>query len=301
VPYSLIWKRLSEEWQVNPPEEIIRKYSPSTETVLLECVGCGLGFFHPALSGDNDFYGLLASSPRYYNAWKWEFGWVRDRLPPSAEVLDVGCGRGDFLAAILPQVRRAAGLELDEGAAAEASSRGLEIESGHLESFARAHTGEFDAACLFHVVEHLADIRSFVGQVAACLRPGGSLYLSVPNRDRYLKEPFESLDCPPHHLSRWGPRQMEHLAGRVGLRLVRLEFEPVNLTDLRAHFADSLERWCAGKLPGGAFLGRWSARFVRRVLFSAPLLSLYGRTRFFDRIGLKGFSLVAHCRTAGAE
>jgi SAM-dependent methyltransferase len=197
VPYGLIWKRLADEWQVSPPEDIIRKCSPSTETSLFECVGCGLQFFHPACSGGTDFYGLLASSPRYYNAWKWEFGWARECLPAAAAVLDVGCGRGDFLAAVLPRARRAAGLELDERTAAEARARGLEVESGQLESFARAHAGEFDAACLFHVMEHLADLHSFIRQVVACLWPGGSLYVSVPNRERSLKKPFESLDCPP--------------------------------------------------------------------------------------------------------
>ena len=301
VSYGLIWKRLADEWQVIPPDDIIGKYSPSAETSLLECGGCGLQFFHPAYAGGTDFYGLLTSSPRYYNSWKWEFGWVRECLPPAAAVLDVGCGRGDFLAAVLPQVRRAAGLELDQRMAAEARARGLEVESGQLESFARAHAGAFDAACLFHVVEHLADLPSFIRQVVACLRPGGSLYLSVPNRERSLKKPFESLDCPPHHLSRWGPRQMEHLAETLGLRLVHLELEPVDVTGLRAHFADSLERWCTGKLPGGAFLGRWSARVVRRIFFCTPLLSLYARTRFFDKIGFKGFSMVAHYLAVGSE
>jgi SAM-dependent methyltransferase len=294
APYGLIWKRLADEWQVIPTEDIIRKYSPSTATSLFECVGCGLQFFHPASSGGTDFYGLLASSPRYYSARKWEFGWVSERLPPAGAVLDVGCGRGDFLAAVLPQTRRAAGLELDQRTAAEARARGLEVESGDLESFARAHAGEFDAACLFHLVEHLADLRPFIRQVVACLRPGGSLYVSVPNRDRSLKGPFESLDCPPHHLSRWGPRQMERLAGELGLRLVHLELEPVDVTGLRAHFADSLERWCRGKLPGGAFLGRWSARAVRRILFCTPLRALYERTRFFDRAGFRGFTMAAH-------
>jgi hypothetical protein len=94
---------------------------------------------------------------------------------------------------------------------------------------------------------------------------------------------------------------MERLAGELGLRLVSLEVEPVDVRGLRAHFADSLERWCRGRLPGGTFLGRWSARAVRRVLFCAPLHSLYRRTRFFDRVGFRGFTMVAHYQTAGSE
>jgi hypothetical protein len=94
---------------------------------------------------------------------------------------------------------------------------------------------------------------------------------------------------------------MEHLAEKLGLRLVLLELEPVDVTGLRAHFADSLERWCTGKLPGGAFLGRWSARVVRRIFFCAPLHSLYERTRFFDRIGFRGFTMAAHYQAVGLE
>lgn len=301
MPYSLIWKGLADEWDILSPEDIIRKYSPSGESSLFECAGCGLQFFHPASPGGTDFYALLTSSPRYYNAWKWEFGRVREYLPRTAAVLDVGCGRGDFLTAVRPRVRRAAGIELDQRTAAEARARGLEVESGQLESFARSHAGTFDAVCLFHVVEHLADLPSFMQEAVACIRPGGSLYLSVPNRERSLKKPFESLDCPPHHLSRWGPRQMAHLAETLGLRLVHLELEPVDVTGLRAHFADGLERWCTGNLPGGAFLGRWSARVFRRIVFCAPLHSLYGRTRLFDRIGFRGGSMLARYQLEGSE
>ena len=43
----------------------------------------------------------------------------------------------------------------------------------------------------------------FVWSAYRCVKPGGALVLSLPNRARCRDFGFESLDYPPHHLSRW--------------------------------------------------------------------------------------------------
>ena len=275
------------------PEEVARRLTPAPESALLACGACGLQYFSPALPGDRDYYLALAASPRYYSPTKWEFGWVGDRLAPGDAVLDVGCGAGDFLAAVAPRVRRAAGLETSSAAAAAARARGLDVELAGPEDFARRHEGEFDAVCLFHVAEHVPVVLTLLQAAVRCLRPGGTLYVSVPNRRRICRGALESLDCPPHHLSRWAPRQLAWLAGALGMRFVRLACEPADPAMLR----DWLPRRLAARLEkipaAGAALGWLSTRILDRTVFHRRLLRAYGKTRFFDRLGFHGMSMVA--------
>ena len=125
IPRRAIWSLLKAEWQAEFSERIIRRHSPGEEVRLVECPACGLRYFDPLQGGDPDFYKELAESPRYYTSWKWEFGWASERLSPNMSVLDVGCGRGDFLAAIAPRVARAVGLETNPAAAAEGAGTGV--------------------------------------------------------------------------------------------------------------------------------------------------------------------------------
>jgi len=289
------------QWQAAVPAEVARRLTPSAESSLLACGDCGLHYFSPALPGDDGFYAALAASPRYYNSWKWEFGWVGDRLGPGDAVLDIGCGAGDFLAAVAPRVRRAAGLETSAAAAAAARGRGLAVLRGDAESFSREHEGEFDAVCLFHVIEHLPAVLPPLRAAARCLRPGGTLYVSVPNRRRTCREPLESLDCPPHHLSRWSPRQLAWLAGALGMRVAALACEPADPAALRIEVPRRISARLA-RIPAiGAWLGRWPPRILERTVFHRRLLPGYGRTRLLDRIGFRGMSVVAACVPAGAH
>jgi len=293
VAYRDVWEALATQWEVRVPEEVARRLTPAPESSLLACGACGLHYFSPALPGDGDYYAALAASPRYYSPTKWEFDRVSDQLAPGDAVLDVGCGAGDFLAAVAPHVRRAVGVETSATAVAAARGRGLDVELGSPEVFARRREGEFDAVCLFHVAEHLPDVLPLLRAAVRCLRPRGTLYVSVPNRRRICRGALESLDCPPHHLSRWAPRQFAWLAGALGMRLVRLACEPADPAMLR----DWLPRRLAARLEkipwAGAALGWLSTRILDRTVFHRRLLPAYRKTRFFDRLGFRGMSMLA--------
>lgn len=288
-----IWAALAAQWEAQIPEGVASRLTPGPETALVPCGTCGLRYFSPALPGDGPFYEALAASPRYYSPWKWEFGLVGGWLGPGDAVLDVGCGAGDFLAAVAPRVRLAVGLETNEAAASAAGARGLAVAVAPLETFAAEREGSFDAVTILHVVEHLQEVRQHLRAAVRCLRPGGALYVSVPNRRRFSRQRLEPLDCPPHHLSRWAPRQLAWLAAALDLRLVGIAFEPAD--PAMVHF--ELQRRLMARLEripaAGESLGRWSARIVERTIFHRRFLRGYERMRLFDRVGFRGMSMVA--------
>lgn len=99
--------------------------------------------------------------------------------------LDVGCGAGllcEPLARLGAQVTGVdAAPENTAAAAIHAERSGLAIrylagEIGTLD------IGQFDLVTALEVIEHVADKRAFVGELAARLAPGGLMVLSTPNR-----------------------------------------------------------------------------------------------------------------------
>jgi 2-polyprenyl-6-hydroxyphenyl methylase/3-demethylubiquinone-9 3-methyltransferase len=96
---------------------------------------------------------------------------------PDGRVLDIGCGSGEFLAALLHHT--GVGVEPDRRYRALAGRKGLTVSPDW-------PTGTFDAVTLWDVIEHVNDPVEIIGRAYERLRPGGVLLLDTPNRDGAL-------------------------------------------------------------------------------------------------------------------
>lgn len=96
-----------------------------------------------------------------------------DRLPPTARVLDAGCGEGVL-------VEEYAGRLRIEGVDAHYSSE--RVRSGSLTALPY-ESGSFDRALCLDVLEHLTfeEQPRAIAELHRVLRPGGELLVSVPN------------------------------------------------------------------------------------------------------------------------
>lgn len=105
------------------------------------------------------------------------------------DVLDVGCGGGllaESLARLGANVVAIDPAEENVQVArmhseADESTRGILYENTTVEHMA-ASGRSFDLVCSLEVIEHVENPLSFIESCAACLRPGGSLFLSTLNR-----------------------------------------------------------------------------------------------------------------------
>ena len=100
-------------------------------------------------------------------------------------ILDVGCGKGDFVDAGLRAGWDIHGIEPAQPAVEIAQSLGLPV--ARLDFFSDdICRASYDIVTMFEVLEHVSNPISFLRRAADVVRPGGLVYLTTPN--------FASLD-----------------------------------------------------------------------------------------------------------
>ena len=231
--FATIWRWLEQQHGARFTQDLIDAHSPAKITSLLKCSECGLQYFSPATSGNSEFYRQLTyANSSYYSPIKWDFKCAISCAKKSVKLLDIACGGGAFLEYAQSFGHTVQGIDTNPLAIDQARSRELNAQLISLEQFSKVNAGRFDLVTAFQVLEHISSILPFTQHAAHCLRPGGRLLVSVPNRYRFWRNPNEPLDCPPHHLSRWAKPQLEELAQRCGLKLKRVHYEPASALDL---------------------------------------------------------------------
>ena len=167
-----------------------------------------------------------------------------DLLDGASPVLDVGCGRGEVLAALAARGIEGVGVDLDAGMVAEAASAGVDARQGDALAFlADADDGSFGAVIAIQVVEHLEldALLSLIELAHAKLRPGGRLVLETPNPASLIVLGNSYL-LDPTHVRPLHPSLLSFLVERAGFADVRLAFyEPA--TGYHLELLDEDEPW----------------------------------------------------------
>ncbi len=122
---------------------------------------------------------------------------------PDRDLLDVGCGNGEFLARMTELGWSGLGTETDERAVTMArEATGLTIVNGALEE-AGFSADSFNAVTLNHVIEHVHEPAKLLEEAFRILKPGGKLVILTPNIDslghRFFGRRWRGLE-PPRHL-----------------------------------------------------------------------------------------------------
>ena len=108
-------------------------------------------------------------------------------------VLDVGCGEGQFIAALLAQGIKVSGVDADTQMCRECQEKGLDIVEADLFDYLPQHKDEFDGILGSNVIEHFSmqDTLRFVGAAFDALRPGGILLVATPNPESLIVHLYE--------------------------------------------------------------------------------------------------------------
>jgi SAM-dependent methyltransferase len=294
VSYARIWEALRTEWGVELNGSIRRRHEAAEVTRLIRCSTCGLAYFRPAVAGDAEFYRALGGSMQTYAPDRWEFALVRARLRGVDALLDLGCADGRFLMGAAALVRRAVGVDHNADAIARLRDAGIDAHVSDFWTFAEGREASFDVVCAFQLLEHLSDVSRLVEPAMRVLRPGGRLYVSVPNAARLGARQIEALDCPPHHLSRWEPRLLTILAARSGLELTGLVTEPPDLSQVRLEYRNLVGR-SSVRFAGDA-VTRIAGRAFAKAIVGPRRHAVSAASQRYQRRGWFGHSILAEFR-----
>jgi 2-polyprenyl-3-methyl-5-hydroxy-6-metoxy-1,4-benzoquinol methylase len=187
----------------------------------LQCLSCGLKFFH-AEEGTELFYNRLMEKPWYYPNDKPEFTITSGYITKNDTVLEVGAGVGHYLNHIDPLFYQ--GLEFNPQAVAEAQALGRRVSNQTLAELDQLYT----VVIAHQVLEHVADTDDFIRQCLTKLLPQGLLIFTVPSEEGIMGLlPNYCLNQPPHHMTKWRRSALNKIAEIHDLELVALEYETV--------------------------------------------------------------------------
>ncbi len=142
---------------------------------------------------------------------------------PQARILDIGCANGGLLGQL-----KGLGywqlVGLDPSPACAATTRrlhGLEAWAGSLGE-TTLDLGQFDCVILSHVLEHVQDLEPAMAALTRLVRPGGLLYVEVPDARRYrdfVTAPFQDFNT--EHINHFSPRTLNYLLESRGWEFER--------------------------------------------------------------------------------
>lgn len=124
-------------------------------------------------------------------------------LYPDSRVLDLGCGRGEWLEFLKDKGWPALGVDLNSAMVDCCRSLGLEAELDDLLLYVLRLPDESQAVISgFHIAEHLAfdDLNRLVHEAFCVLKPGGILILETPNPENIIVGSCSFYNDPTHRL-----------------------------------------------------------------------------------------------------
>jgi len=156
-----------------------------------QCSGCGLiQLTSPPVPYHRDVIRAAAYSPGMLQFRRKQFSeFLEKSNTRGARLLEVGCGRGEYLSLMQEAGANVSGLEHCWSSVEACQKNGLDVMEGYIESGDYKIRGApFDGFFIMSFLEHIPDINSFLRGIAGNLVEGGIGLVEVPNFDMILRE-----------------------------------------------------------------------------------------------------------------
>ncbi len=168
-----------------------------------ECNNCKFGKISPV--PDAGTLAALYNSPEYFNTHmhydyvhlpdaeiqnlmqeqgRLHFNYLKKYQKANSTLLEIGCGYGLQLAFLKEMGFAVQGIEFSENGAQFCNEK-LNVPVVHSAFENYNDEKQYDIVMLNHVLEHFTDLHAAMRKICSLIKPGGILYIRVPNHDSY--------------------------------------------------------------------------------------------------------------------
>ncbi len=150
-------------------------------------------------------------------------------------ILDIGCGQGDFLVEAKKRGWNVYGTEYSDAAIELCQTRGINMHKGELlENDLESTT--FDVITSFEVIEHINNPNDFMQVAYKKLRKNGMFYSTTPNFNSILrffeKENFKMI-AYPEHISFYTKKSIAYLGKLHSFKIAKIATTGLDLGRLK--------------------------------------------------------------------
>lgn len=206
-----------------------------------ECLKCGLLFTEPR--PDSNHIGKYYQSEEYYSHQENKSGFIPKIYESVKKVnlkhkrklaskgmkvgtmLEIGCGAGDFLHEMEQKGWNCTGIEPSKEAKAIAKNR-VKANILNPEDLATLKDESFDLITMWHVLEHVDNLKDEVRHLQRLLKKGGRLVLALPNFKsadaEYYREYWAAYDVP-RHLNHFCRESINNIFKTTKLQLKKID------------------------------------------------------------------------------
>jgi 2-polyprenyl-3-methyl-5-hydroxy-6-metoxy-1,4-benzoquinol methylase len=213
-------------------------YTVSRETFsIVECTSCNFKFTNPRphlhtlgnyykseeyISHSNISKGFINST--YQTVRKYTLLkklQLISKFFKTGNLLDIGCGTGEFLNVISEAKWTTIGIEPDQ-ATREIASKKYRLNIYPEEYLQELQSESFEIITMWHVLEHVPFLNERIEDLKRLIKPNGVIIIAVPNCSsldaEIYKEHWAAYDVP-RHLNHFTPETLELIFKNHGLKL----------------------------------------------------------------------------------
>jgi 2-polyprenyl-3-methyl-5-hydroxy-6-metoxy-1,4-benzoquinol methylase len=218
-----------------------KDFTVSRETfAVVSCESCGFRFTNPRPESEKlGRYYVSEDYVSHSNSSKGIINWVYQKVRKitlrrklcliesfysKGRILDIGCGTGEFLNECKLAGWDPIGIEPSPDAkkyAAETYGLNVLTEEG----LTQIEKESIDIITMWHVLEHVPNLRKRVLEMKKLIKPGGTILIAVPNcgsfDSKHYGEFWAAYDVP-RHLYHFQPNDIKRLFGECGMQVLEI-------------------------------------------------------------------------------
>ena len=247
-------------------------YTASKEKfTIVSCETCDFTFTNPRPKDESlaDYYKsdmYISHTNRRKGLFNWMYQTVRKyairtKLSLLKSVanpgyhLDLGCGTGEFLNACQQGGFKATGVEPSE-LAREQAINNYSLSVSEDANLAQFKNTQFDSISMWHVLEHLPNLKNSINEFNRILNKEGKIIIAVPNHKswdaNYYREYWAAWDVPIH-LWHFSKETIELLFNKNGFKLIKVKsmlFDSFYVSLLSEEFKTGKKKFINGFIIG---------------------------------------------------